>query len=196
MLTLGINTASSETSIALLENDKLIAEKSWQSKNNEAEKLMPAIAELCEDLTKIEKVIVVKGPGSFTGLRVGVSVANTIAYLNKCELCAVDTFEYWWSKSVTGDSLLIFAGKKGVYVNDGEKTELTNLHEVKVKGSIFGDITEEQKQEIGAEFIQNKETFGQTLEKIAKKTLESIQLVKPNYIKQPEITKSKKQCFI
>ena len=122
MLTLGINTASSLTSIALLQNGKLMGENSWQSSNDEAEKLMPAIAELCKDLTAIDQVIVISGPGSFTGLRVGVTVANTIAYLNKCELYAVDTFDYWWAKDVPAKELLIFAGSKGVYVNkDGDK---------------------------------------------------------------------------
>lgn len=202
MLTLGINTASSTTSIALLENDKIIAEKSWESKNNEAEKLMPAIAEICKDLSKIEKVIVIKGPGSFTGLRVGVTVANSIAYLNKCELYAVDTFEYWWAKSKEVDALVIFAGSKGVYINHDNKTEIINLYEVNDylsnKGftKIFGDITEEQKAEITAEFIDTDETFGQTLQKLVQEKLKPVKLVKPNYIKQPEITKPKKQCYI
>jgi tRNA threonylcarbamoyl adenosine modification protein YeaZ len=196
MLTLGINTASSSTSIALLQNGALLGESSWESHNNEAEKLMPAIAELCDDLTAIDQVIVISGPGSFTGLRVGVTVANTIAYLNKCELYAVDTFDYWWAKDVPAKELLIFAGRKGVYVNKDGKTELTPLDEVKVEGPIFGDITEEQKKEIGAEFIQPEETFGQTLEKLAKNLKEPVKIVKPNYIKNPEITKPKKQCSI
>ena len=196
MLTLGINTASSSTSIALLQDGKLVGEDSWQSHNDEAEKLMPAIAELCEDLSKIERVIVISGPGSFTGLRVGVTVANTIAYLNECDLYAVDTFDYWWAKEIPGENLLIFAGRKGVYVNRDGKTEMTNLYDVKVEGPIFGDITEEQKKEIGAEFIEATETFGETLEKLAKEDLKSVKIVKPNYVKQPEITKSKKQCCI
>ncbi|NIA02315.1 MAG: tRNA (adenosine(37)-N6)-threonylcarbamoyltransferase complex dimerization subunit type 1 TsaB, partial [Nitrospirae bacterium] len=123
MLTLGINTASSVTSIALLSEGKLVGENSWQSHNDEAEKLMPAIAELLgkadAQLPQIERVIVISGPGSFTGLRVGVTVANTIAYLNECDLYAVDTFGYWWTTfsygKVTDDkwALSIFAGSKG-----------------------------------------------------------------------------------
>ena len=213
MLTLGINTAGSVTSIALLENGRFMSENSWQSNNDEAEKLMPAIAKLLEKagtkFPQIEKVIVISGPGSFTGLRVGVTVANTIAYLNKCELFAVDTFDYWWTKKIPGENLtdkektlLIFAGSKGVYVNHDGKTETVNLFEVsdylrnKNITKIFGDITEEQKNEIGVEFIETKETFGQTLEKIAQKPLKSVKIVKPNYIKQPDITKPKKQCCI
>ena len=183
-----------------------MAENSWQSNSDEAEKLMPAIAELLEKastkFSQIEKVIVISGPGSFTGLRVGVTVANTIAYLNKCELYAVETFDYWWAKEPDAQTLLIFAGSKGVYVNHDGKTETMNLFEVsdylrnKNITKIFGDITEEQKKEIGMEFIETTETFGQTLEKIVQKPLESVKIVKPNYIKQPDITKPKKQCYI
>ena len=100
MPTLAINTASSKTAIALFEKRGLIAQDSWQSQNDEAEKLMPNIDALFKNnklkYEDIEKVLVVKGPGSFTGLRVGVTVANTIAYLNKCELYGIDTFSYWW----------------------------------------------------------------------------------------------------
>ena len=46
MLTLAINTATSLTSIALLEEQKLLGEDSWKSNNDEAEKLMPAISTL------------------------------------------------------------------------------------------------------------------------------------------------------
>ena len=85
MLTLAINTATSLTSIALLEEQKLLGEDSWKSNNDEAEKLMPAISNLFKknkkDFSGIKKVIVIKGPGSFTGLRVGVTIANTIAIL-------------------------------------------------------------------------------------------------------------------
>jgi len=217
MLTLGINTASSLTSIALLRDSKCIAENSWESNNDEAEKLMPAIVKLMEkiekELSQIKKVIVVSGPGSFTGLRVGVTVANTIAYLNNCELYAVDTFDYWWGTSPRGEvikedrnlasiALLIFGGSKGVYINHYNKTETINLFEVSDYlenhniTHIFGDITEDQKKEIKAEFIETTETFGQTLEKITTKNLKPVKIVKPNYIKQPEITKPKKQCYI
>jgi tRNA threonylcarbamoyl adenosine modification protein YeaZ len=179
-LTLAINTASSKTSIALLEDAKILAEKSWESENDEAEKLMPAIAALSKkkkkNLSEICRVIVVKGPGSFTGLRVGVTVANTIAYLNKCELFGIDTCKYLWEslsenlmsgnadKSLSSSlALLIFAGSKGVYVSlpavahgqnleSASKAELVNLPDLvaclkeRKISKIFGDISKDQKK--------------------------------------------------
>ncbi|MEK7127054.1 MAG: tRNA (adenosine(37)-N6)-threonylcarbamoyltransferase complex dimerization subunit type 1 TsaB, partial [Patescibacteria group bacterium] len=99
MLILAINTASSKTAIALLENMEIIAEDSWDAENREAEKLMPAIHNLLKkknkNYTDIDEIYAIKGPGSFTGLRVGVTVANTLAYLLNCKLFGISTFEYW-----------------------------------------------------------------------------------------------------
>lgn len=192
MMTLGINTASSHTGIALLENGKLIAEDSWESENDEADKLMPAITKLCkkldQQLAQLEQVVVISGPGSFTGLRIGVTVANTLAYLTKAKLYAITTFDYWKQKKIPGENLLIFAGSKGLYVNG----EITPLDKVKITGTAFGDITDEQKSQLNVEFLETTETFGQTLEKIELTT--PVKLVVPNYVKKPSITKSKK-CY-
>ncbi|MFH1284828.1 MAG: tRNA (adenosine(37)-N6)-threonylcarbamoyltransferase complex dimerization subunit type 1 TsaB [Candidatus Peregrinibacteria bacterium] len=214
MLTLAINTASSNTAIALLENGKVLSENSWQSRNNEAEKLMPAIHRLLKSSHKtykdIKKIIVIKGPGSFTGLRIGVTVANTIAYLNKCELFGINTFEYWWASAPKDISaaLLIFAGSGGVYVNlsPKDKPKLVNLDKLnqylkdKKITKVFGDISKEQKSALKtAKFIPKKIRLGQTIEKIIKsstaKKLASVKIVEPYYIKQPAITKSKKPTF-
>lgn len=220
-LTLAINTASSQTSIALFEDANILDEKNWESKNDEAEKLMPAIKKLLKkrNFSDIGKVIVVKGPGSFTGLRVGVTVANTIAYLNKCDLFGIDTCEYLWESFNEEErggarkntpALLIFAGSKGVYVSQNaesaSKAALVNLpdligylkeHEIT---KIFGDISKEQKKILEEfEYIENKISFGKIIQKILKKiisgAIKPVQIVEPIYIKKPAITESRKSIF-
>lgn len=215
ILSLAINTASSKTSIALFDGEKILVEKSWQSKNDEAEKLMPAIDALLkkakQNFANIKRVIVVKGPGSFTGLRIGVTVANTIAYLNNCELFGFDTCEYLWEAgSEKSAALLLFAGSKGVYVSqNGEsakKAKLVNLPELnkflkdhKIK-KVFGEISAEQKKSLkGIKFIPVKITFGKIIQKILKKIsakkIKSVKIVEPIYVKKPAITISKKNLF-
>jgi tRNA threonylcarbamoyladenosine biosynthesis protein TsaB len=52
-----------------------------------SEAALPAISKLCKknkiSLTELDEIRVNKGPGSFTGLRVGVSIANALGYLLK-----------------------------------------------------------------------------------------------------------------
>ena len=76
-----IDTSSSEIIVVGLDQDKF----ETQSRQDKSQKLLPFIDELLkkkkkkvEDITEIE---VNTGPGSFTGLRVGVSVANTFGWL-------------------------------------------------------------------------------------------------------------------
>ncbi|MBI5753994.1 tRNA (adenosine(37)-N6)-threonylcarbamoyltransferase complex dimerization subunit type 1 TsaB [Candidatus Peregrinibacteria bacterium] len=212
MLILAINTASSITGIALFEfkkSLKILAKKSWPAQNNEAEKLMPAIDKLLSSkksslkFSDIQQIYVIKGPGSFTGLRVGITVANTIAYLTKAETFAPSTFKYWHSRSEL--PVLVYAGSGGVYFskNDTKKPELINLPDLnktlnseKIK-TITGDITLAQIKILKKiKFEKLKTDFATAMQKmIAKNMIEKFlppqKLVKPLYVKEPNISTPK-----
>ncbi len=207
MLLLAINTASSKTSIALLEKKldkfKILSEKSWVAKNDEAEKLMPEIANLLlknkKTYAEIQQIIVIKGPGSFTGLRVGVTVANTISYLTKAKLFAVNTFEYW--HAVSKLPILVYAGSGGVYFSQNvtSSIKIVDMTEVREflgkKGirKVSGDITKDQKAFLeNIEFSQTKESFAEVMKMLLSKKLKSVKTVVPFYVKEPGITQSKK----
>jgi tRNA threonylcarbamoyl adenosine modification protein YeaZ len=216
MFVLAINTASSETGIAVFEVKnlavKLLAKNSWAAKNNEAEKLMPAIDKLLKKAKKtyedLEQIYVIKGPGSFTGLRVGVTVANTISSLVGAELIGVTTFEFLHRQSEL--PILLFAGKGGVFFSEKvtKKPELVNMPELngvlqkKKIIKVSGDITPEQIKVLEkVKFQKLKNDFGTVMKKIIgdnlkKKIYKSAKLVKPLYIKGPNISISKKQITI
>lgn len=215
---LAINTASSNTAIALinsLENPKILDQDTWQSDKNEAESLLPKINEMLKkhDLhfDQLDEILAISGPGSFTGLRVGVTVANTISYLNKSKLYAVNTFEYWWTAyekdfNVENSALLIFAGRRGVYVSlspnntDENSVKIINIDELEEYLSsnnikfIFGDITEEQKSTIkNVTFNKINTTFAEVCAQC--KDLKSTPIIMPLYVKNPDITPSKKSLY-
>lgn len=80
---LSIDTASEVASIALSRNGRVEAEHSWRCERNHTVELLPAIDKLLAD-TGVEKtdltaVFVSLGPGMYTGLRVGISVAQGLA---------------------------------------------------------------------------------------------------------------------
>lgn len=213
---LAINTASSKTAIALIEDKKIIAEKSWHSQNDEAEKLMPAIDHLISESGKkyenISQVLAIKGPGSFTGLRVGITVANTIAHLNNCELFAIDSFEYQItflppdSSLVSNTALLLYAGAAGVYFSlpsdkPNYATKAQNIPLIELPAylkknnikKVFGDVTPEQKETLkNVEFLENKNTFAEMILKIDLSQLKSQKIIDPVYLKNPGITQIKK----
>lgn len=75
---LAIDTATIACSVALFEDDALIASSYAEIGRGHAEKLIPAIAQL-PDRGKADKILVNCGPGSFTGVRIGISAAKALA---------------------------------------------------------------------------------------------------------------------
>jgi tRNA threonylcarbamoyladenosine biosynthesis protein TsaB len=84
MLVLCIRTDQSTAEIYLYLNNKKIAEYKWQAHRRLADTLLKEIDNLLKSVNKelsdLEKIAIYKGPGSFTGLRIGISVANALGY--------------------------------------------------------------------------------------------------------------------
>lgn len=91
---ISIESTSQTCSVALAENDKLIALKET-SGNNHSVVLTQFILDVLNEVglksTDLDAVAVSKGPGSYTGLRIGVSAAKGLCYSLDIPLIAVDT---------------------------------------------------------------------------------------------------------
>lgn len=187
---LAIDTSSQITHIALFKDGKVLREQSWPSEQNEAEKLMPEILKLVPNLKEIKQILAIKGPGSFTGLRVGIVVANTLTYLLKTELYTTDTFTIWQKRLPENKdaTLLIKAGKKEVYFNG----EIISIEGLQVE-NFFGDLTPGQKEQISGKFIEESKlkSFAEVVAALDINKLEKVKVIKPNYVRKPQITKSK-----
>jgi tRNA threonylcarbamoyladenosine biosynthesis protein TsaB len=83
MLTLTIRTDKPEAELGLFDGTMKLAYSTWRAHRELAETIHGKIKELLESqnhgLDDLQGVAVFKGPGSFTGLRIGISVANTLA---------------------------------------------------------------------------------------------------------------------
>lgn len=95
---LNIETSTKNCSVSIVEDGKIIALKELvDMKYSHAEKLHPFISEMLEEgnvsLTQIDAVAVSKGPGSYTGLRIGVSAAKGLAFAFDIPLISVNTLQ-------------------------------------------------------------------------------------------------------
>ncbi len=94
-LILNIETATPTLSVSLSKDGKNIAGKTINKQNSHAELITVFIEEVIKEanltISDIEAVAVSKGPGSYTGLRIGVSVAKGICYAQNIPLIAIDT---------------------------------------------------------------------------------------------------------
>lgn len=94
---LAIDTASQFMSLALHDGRQIGYEATWRTRNNHTVELTPAIREALASLgaaqSDLTAIAVAQGPGSFTGLRIGLSVAKGLALAQSLPLVAVPTLE-------------------------------------------------------------------------------------------------------
>jgi tRNA threonylcarbamoyladenosine biosynthesis protein TsaB len=91
-----LETSGRVASVALAEGDRLLGTRRLDEARRHARDLAPAVAGLLAGQAwrpgDVHAVLVSRGPGSYTGLRVGVMSAKAFAYATGCALLAVDTF--------------------------------------------------------------------------------------------------------
>lgn len=87
MKILGIDTATSVATVALMDSDKLIGLMTLNDKKTHSQKLMVLIESLLKQtnhsMDDVDLIAVAVGPGSFTGLRIGVTTAKALSHGSK-----------------------------------------------------------------------------------------------------------------
>ena len=97
MKILGIDTSTMAANVAVLEDDKLICEYTINTKKTHSQKLMPMIENMLKlsdiEVRDIDAIAICVGPGSFTGLRIGMATAKAMAHVNNIPLIGVNSLE-------------------------------------------------------------------------------------------------------
>jgi tRNA threonylcarbamoyladenosine biosynthesis protein TsaB len=92
-----LETSHRVGTVALAMDDAIVGERTLDESRRHARDLAPAIRDLLHiqgwRARDLDGVIVSRGPGSYTGLRVGLMSAKTLAYATGCALVAIDTFD-------------------------------------------------------------------------------------------------------
>ena len=93
MKLLAMDTSNQTLAVAVLENEKLLAHFQLNRKMNHSLTLMPAIESVMQasglEPADLDRIVVAKGPGSYTGIRIAVTTAKTLAETLKIELTTV-----------------------------------------------------------------------------------------------------------
>ncbi|WP_046181244.1 tRNA (adenosine(37)-N6)-threonylcarbamoyltransferase complex dimerization subunit type 1 TsaB [Domibacillus tundrae] len=119
MKTLAIDTSTYTLSIGLADGDVILAEQVTNVKKNHSVRVMPAIQSLMNDVEikpeDLEKIIVANGPGSYTGVRIGVTIAKTLAWTLNIPIAAVSSLASLAASAPVIDGLVcpIFDARRG-----------------------------------------------------------------------------------
>ena len=99
MLLLGIDTSGKTASAALYDSNKemFLAQTSVYTKMTHSQVILPLCNDILEkaniEYNDIDEIAVAVGPGSYTGLRIGVSAVKALAFGLNCKCCGVSTLE-------------------------------------------------------------------------------------------------------
>ena len=97
MKILALDSSGLVASVALVEDDNLIAEYTIQYKKTHSQTLLPMLEEIRRmvdlDMDTVDAVAVAAGPGSFTGLRIGSATAKGLAFAMEKPIIPVPTLE-------------------------------------------------------------------------------------------------------
>lgn len=90
MRILGVDSSGMVASVALVEDDLLVAEYSVNYKKTHSQTLLPMLDEIVKmtelDLNTIDAIAVAAGPGSFTGLRIGAATVKGLGLAPRSRL--------------------------------------------------------------------------------------------------------------
>lgn len=93
-----LDTSSFFVTIAIVENNSILYIYQDEIKDDMSSKIMPIISEafskLAFTISDIDKIMVVNGPGSFTGVRIGVTIAKVLSWSLKKDIITISSLEY------------------------------------------------------------------------------------------------------
>lgn len=182
MHTLFIDTHSELITVALLD-DKVIT-KTKESHYKHGVYLMPMIRSIIleNNLTvkDIKNIVAINGPGSFTGLRIGLSAAKTMAYLLNVPIYLISSLTaYLVSSDINEDKMAIIEDNKGYYISVFSKDN---------------KIVEEEKyveniDNYNYKVVENKIDVKKVVEKALSTNSVPCHLVRASYVKKIEVEK-------
>ena len=120
MTILAIDTSSEALGIALAQENHVIAEYISINKKKHSTRLMPAIVQLMENAdvepSDLSKIVIAKGPGSYTGVRIGLSIAKTMAWSLKIPIVGISSLETLALQAQGRDTLIcpFFDARRGL----------------------------------------------------------------------------------
>lgn len=110
MKVLSMTTATNHLSVAITDGQKLVAERSEEDQRNHSEHLDPLIKEILDDnnltLQDMDRFAVAQGPGSYTGLRIGITTAKMFSSILGKDLVGISTLAAL-AKGVDEDNAVI-----------------------------------------------------------------------------------------
>ena len=112
MINLFVDTSYKSLYLALLKDESIIDQIQIMSEFNFSETMIPKLSELLKnnglESKNINKIFVVVGPGSFTGIRIGLTACKVLAYVLNIPIVPISSLEFMATTAVNTDYVIPF----------------------------------------------------------------------------------------
>lgn len=197
MRSLFIDTSSFNITVAIIEDNNILAKYYDRVLDDMASKIFPIIDELFSkvnfEIKDINKIYVVNGPGSFTGVRIGVTIAKVLASQLKIDIYPVSSLELMAS-GTNGTCLALIDARRGFVYAGAYDSNLNLILEDKYIS--LNDIdTEKYTEVVSYDDIANAVKPNPDIIKIVNKYKDKTMnphMVNPNYLKKTEAEENRK----
>ena len=177
-----IDTHAELITVALKTKDNLYI-KQKESEYSHSIYTMPMIEEIFKEnnlnVNDLKKIIVVNGPGSFTGIRIGVSIAKTMAYALKIDINTISSLTaYLISSDLKENKKAVIEDNKGYYISVFDKNNSP------IKEEYYCEEDNEDYKE-----VDYKLDIEKIIDYLKDNKSENPHFVKANYVKKIEVEK-------
>ncbi len=193
MLTLCMDTSHTLLAVSLIDENQVVAKIQRECWKKQSEEIFPALEELLKESNKtvedIDSIAITEGPGSYTGVRIAMTIAKVFAATKKIDLYTISTLQLY-AGNLENCLVLLDARGSRVYSAAYNNTQNTlplairTIDEVKdicSNYTIIGDGhlvgKEDYYPDVAENFLNLKSEW---------KKSENVHLVVPEYLKPSE----------
>ena len=192
MFSLFIDTHDTLISLALYKDGKFVDKRQKESTMHHSDYIMPMLVELLNDnnitVHDLNEILCINGPGSFTGVRLGVTIAKTLAYTLNIKIKVATSLEmYAVSSNIEGNKLAVIKDLKGAFGGLFDKDNNLNGDYFYMNNPEFKEYVE--KNNFEGIIVENKIDFNKIYKLFSTKQEEIPHKVNPLYIKVIEALK-------
>ncbi len=189
MYTLFLDTHGSIINVSLIKGEKVIT-KEKESFQSHSIFFLPMIKEILDEekisIKKIKKIIIINGPGSFTGIRIGISVAKVMGYSLNIPIYPISSLTaFLVSSDINDDKMCVIEDNKGYYISVLDRDN----------NSIVKETYVENLSSFKYKIVENTLNILKIVE--YSKNIQSVNIheLKANYIKKIEVENDKRNTY-
>lgn len=187
MKVLFIDTHSEKVTM-IIKNDGHIFKNELVSDKSHSEVVIPTLEKLlkesCIKLDELDEIIVVNGPGSFTGVRIGVTISKTLAYSLNIPIKTITSLEMYGVSANEEFDIVTVSDSKGMYSAKYNNGKFDNFNYQ--KKSVFEEMVENDNLKVlGSKNIDIEKVINY----LKDKEVVNPHVVNPIYIKEIDALK-------